>query len=366
MTPRERALSILSGKQPDAVPWFGDLDYFATSLIERGLKPADFKASDAYIDWHRDLGVGYYLQGYWPFHSIIENCRVTEWKEGLCRYKQVETPHGTVRECWEWLPVAFAEAPTEHFIKSAADIPAYRYMIENTRFEPNYAFAHTRRRQVGEMGLVLCYLPKSPLMQLVALDAGIMTVVDLFSDATDEFEELLDAMRKSHDLAAQIALDSPAEVLMIPENLSSECIGPKWYEAYMRDYEATWARRIALAGKHSCIHLDGTLKGLLREVCSAGLTFIEALTPAPVGDLAIEEWAALSGNSTTILWGGMPGVYFTDHISDTEFDRHVKNVLQVMRSEPRYVLGVADQVPPDGLERRLKRVGQLIQEYGVY
>ena len=33
-----------------------------------------------------------------------------------------------------------------------------------------------------------------------------------------------------------------------------------------------------------------------------------------------------------------------------------------MRSEPRYVLGVADQVPPDGLERRIRRVAELADE----
>ena len=31
-----------------------------------------------------------------------------------------------------------------------------------------------------------------------------------------------------------------------------------------------------------------------------------------------------------------------------------------MVKEPRYVLGVADQVPPDGLEERVKRVGELV------
>ncbi|MCK7482675.1 MAG: hypothetical protein M0C28_40295 [Candidatus Moduliflexus flocculans] len=63
MTERRRVLTLLSGGTPDRVPWFGDLDYWATSLIGRGERPADFKASDAYIDWHRDLRCGYYLQG---------------------------------------------------------------------------------------------------------------------------------------------------------------------------------------------------------------------------------------------------------------------------------------------------------------
>ena len=53
-------------------------------------------------------------------------------------------------------------------------------------------------------------------------------------------------------------------------------------------------------------------------------------------------------------------------VPDEEFDRHVKAVLSVMRENPRYVLGVADQVPPDGLEYRVKRVRELVDQYGVY
>ncbi len=67
MNQRERVLAVLNGQKPDRVPWFGDLDYWATALIGRGQKPQDFKRSDAYLDWHRDLGVGFYLQGYFPF-----------------------------------------------------------------------------------------------------------------------------------------------------------------------------------------------------------------------------------------------------------------------------------------------------------
>jgi hypothetical protein len=127
-----------------------------------------------------------------------------------------------------------------------------------------------------------------------------------------------------------------------------------------------WAREIKEAGKFSCIHLDGTLKGLLKQESQVGLSFIEAMTPAPVGDLAVENWAGWVGQTDTILWGGVPGVYFTDMVSNEEFDRFIKSVLKVMITEPRYVLGVADQVPPDGLESRIRRVRQLVDDNGVY
>ena len=80
----------------------------------------------------------------------------------------------------------------------------------------------------------------------------------------------------------------------------------------------------------------------------------------------IEKWAEWSGNTRTVLWGGLPGVFFTELVTDAEFDLHVRRVLEVMRSTPRYVLGVADQVPPDGLERRVRRVAELVELYGAY
>jgi uroporphyrinogen-III decarboxylase len=366
MTPRQRILTILQGKQPDQVPWCGDLDYWANSLIKRGLKPEGFILSDDYINWHRDLGVGFYLQGYFPYEQVLNNCNVKEWYEGYRRFKEIGTPYGSVRECWEYIPASFCEAPVEHFLKSEADIPAMKFIYENCIFEPDYKIAEMRKRQVGDQGIVLCYLPKSPFMHLVALEAGIVAVTMTALTAPDDFSELLQTMKKAFDKAARIAVESPAEVLMIPENLSSEMVGPEFFEMYMSDYQEEWTARISAAGKYSFIHIDGTLAGLLRQEASVGFNVLEALTPYPVGDMKFEELLPFIGDSKSILWGGIPGSYFTECVSDEEFEKHVRHILSVMTTEPRFVLGVADQVPPDGLERRVKRVSELVTEYGKY
>jgi uroporphyrinogen-III decarboxylase len=366
VTPREQVLKILQGETPDRVPWFGDLDYLACALIAQGRKSSDFASTGDYIEWHRDLGVGFYLQGTFPFNTFVENCEVKTWKDGHRRYRTISTPKGDLQECWQYIPDSYAEGPVEHLVKSEADLAALRYLYENTRWEADYAYALRRQEQIGDQGILVCYVPKSPFMHLVALDAGITAVTFAQMNAPDEFAETLAAMEKVFDEAAQISVDSPAEVLMIPENLSSEMVGPGMFEKYMRAYQTKWVARIADAGKHSLIHMDGTLKGLLRQEASVGFTVIEAMTPEPVGDLAIEQWASLADNPKTILWGGIPGVYFTEHVDDEEFDRHVEHVLSVMRKAPRYVLGVADQVPPDGLERRIRRVSQLVDKYGVF
>jgi uroporphyrinogen-III decarboxylase len=251
-------------------------------------------------------------------------------------------------------------------MKTEEDIPAMKYIYENTRFEPDYDFALQRLEQVGDQGVVLCYLPKSPFMHLMALEAGVMAITMAAFTKPDEFQELLGTMKKAFDQAAQIAVDSPAEFLMIPENLSSEMVGPDFFSLYMKDYQTEWTQKIKAAGKYSLIHIDGTLGGLLHEEAGVGFTILEALTPYPVGDLRIEELAGVAGDSASILWGGLPGVYFTASVTDDEFDRHVKQVLSIMVKEPRYVLGVADQVPPDGLESRVKRVAELVEKFGRY
>jgi uroporphyrinogen-III decarboxylase len=366
MTNRERLLTILRGEQPDQVPWFGDLDYWANSLIRRGLKPKDFIHSDAYLDWHRDLGVGFYLQGYFPYKQITEGCTIRDWNEGNRHYKQVNTPVGSVRECWEYIPTSFSEGPVEHFIKSGEDLKVLKYIYENTRFESDYDLAFLRKKQVGGEGVVLCYLPKSPFMHLMALEAGVEAVTMAALTMPDEFSELLDVMKKTFDQAAEIAVNSPAEVLMIPENLSSEMVGSDFFNLYMKAYQEEWTTKIRQAGKYSFIHIDGTLSGLLEPEAQVGFTVLEALTPYPVGDVKFEDLEALAGDSKSILWGGIPGSYFTDCVDDEEFDRHVIHLLDIMKKRPRFVLGVADQVPPDGLERRVRRVGELVSLHGKY
>lgn len=366
MSPRERILAILKGDQPDQVPWFGDLDYWANSLVRRGLKPKDFILSDDYLRWHRDLGVGFYLQGYFPYKQFLPGCKVKEWFEGRRHYKEIDTPVGSVRECWEYIPTSFSEGPVEHFLKSASDIPVMKYIYNDIRFEPDYQLADLRRQQVGDQGVVLCYLPKSPFMHLMALEGGVEAVTLTALTTTDEFGELLDIMKTAFDIAAQIALDGPAEVLMIPENLSSEMVGPDLFKLYMSGYQTEWTTRIREAGKYSFIHIDGTLSGLLKQEASVGFTVLEALTPYPVGDVKFEDIEALAGDSTSILWGGVPGSYFTDCVDDEEFERHIRYLLSIMVKKPRFVLGVADQVPPDGLERRVRRVAELVGETGCY
>jgi hypothetical protein len=364
MTVRERVLAVLRGQKADAVPWLGDLSYWIHYLESSGKMPDRYR-EDGMFQLHRDLGVGFYLQGYFPFKTKYEGVTFTNETTGNRLVSRIDTPVGTVREVYETLPESYTAARTEHLVKDVRDLKVIRYLYEHTFYEPDYELASRRYDLIGDNGVVLCYLPRSPFMDVAVALAGIQATTFAMLDDPDEFNETMEVMEKKSDEAALIALHSPAECLMIPENISSEVIGKRFFEAYMKSYEEKWNGEIKKAGKFSFVHMDGTMKGLIREVSSTGFRVMEALTPAPVGDLPIEEirsWV----QPDTVIWGGIPGLYFTDLVSDSDFDEFVKRILTVMRSEPRYVLGVADQVPPECRFERIKRVSELVQEFGGY
>lgn len=364
MTVRQRALSVLNRRKPDVVPWLGDLAYWVNWLDRADRLPDKYKGDGLY-QLHRDLGVGFYLQGYFPFREIHDGVEIIDEEAGDRRVTRVRTPYGDIQETHIYLPDSYTSARTEHFIKDWRDLAPLRYLYEHTYYEPNYELARRRYDLVGDNGLVLCYLPKSPFMELVALKAGIEAVTYALTDAPDEFAETLMVMARKHGEAAQISLDSPAECLMIPENLSSESVGKRLYHQYVRSYETHWIECIRQAGKYSYIHIDGTLRGLMREVSQAGFTVLEAVTPEPSGDIPVEElWKWAEGE--TIIWGGLPGVMFSDLVSDAEFDAFVIRVLAVFKTKPRYVLGVADQVPPYARWERIARVAELVERHGRY
>ena len=364
MTNRERLLTLLDGRTPDRVPWFGDLDYWYSAAKRAGMLDEKY-LGDGYFKLSRDLGAGFYLQGYMPFRMESDGVEFeTRESDGVVTTVMV-TPKGTLTEISKWLPASSSYGYVKHFVEHDGDLAAFAYYIENLRYSPDYAEASRRGDIVGDNGVVLCYTPRTPFMQMATTYSGVVSLIYLLADYPDETNRLLQLMEEKFDIGARLAVDSPAECIMIPQNLSSEAVGLKFYEQYLRPAETKWLKWIKDTGKTSFIHMDGTLRGLLPQVVKTGYDVIEAATPAPAGDMTMRE-IACAVNGEAVVWGGLPGALFTPIVSDREFEEHVISVLEVMREKPRYVLGVADQVPPDGMLSRVAAVAGLCDKYGRY
>lgn len=369
MTERERVLAILNHQQPDQLPWLADLAYYVDALKITGEYPAQYQDTcwdNGLQAMHRDYGPGFYLQGYHPFRTLSQGWEKQEEKRGDTTVTTIITPVGQLRQVKQYSPKSFSTGILEHFVKDIDDLKTYLWVAQHSSFQPDYDLARHRYETVGDNGVVLCYTPKSPLMDLLALYAGVENLTYLVMDEEEEFSAILEELGTLYDTPCRIALESPAECLMIPENISSECAAP-FYQRYMKAYHQKWTAAIREMGKFSFVHQDGTVRGLISQLSKEShFDVIEAVTPLPAGDVDIAEVASLVDDST-IIWGGIPGGMFReDSCSDEEFDEHVLRCIQVMTSAPRYVLGVADQVVPGSSVRRIRRVRELVDQYGKY
>ena len=371
MNPRERILAVFNGETPDRVPWFGDLTWWVNSKAQHGGLPSELLSDrglfyETLLEFHREFNVGLYFGPEpYPFEVAYDDTvQVTNERRGPVARETIETPVGTLVQEHTSLPDA-GGSRTMRQVKSPADLRTLRYLVEHSHYEPKYEPLLRRYPQVQELGIVHTCLPKTPALHLMTDLAGIQIFVDLWLDARAELEETIEVMDQKYGEGAEVAVESPAEFVWSPATLSSETVGETFFEMYVAGYLRKWVGRLRETGKRSAIHMDGTLRGLIAQTAAIGYDAIEAVTPQPVGDITLQEARELVGPDT-ILWGGIPSVFFTPLVDDDQFEQHVREVLSVMTGEPRYVLGSADQVPPTAHPQRILRVAELVERYGAY
>jgi hypothetical protein len=68
----------------------------------------------------------------------------------------------------------------------------------------------------------------------------------------------------------------------------------------------------------------------------------------------------VANNETLILWGGVPGVMFAPPYTWNQMEAHVRRLVDCWQGRP-FVVGVADQVPPDGNIAFCRKIAQVLQ-----
>ena len=364
MNERNLLLKVLKGEVPERKPWFADLSYLHSSLQMKGELDKKYFGDKGYLEFYKDLGAGicFYPPFLWKTRypdNIIYN-EMEENGKKQCTYR---TPIGNIRSVQKFLPTTYTWAYTEHFVKNMEDLRIMLYIFENRKYTADYESFNAIECLWGSNGIATGIAPISvaPLQKLLTRWAGVEKTVELYIDETDEFEEILLRIQNSEDPVFEIISQSPAQYIEFPENLSSEITGKTLFEKYNMPYYKMRIDQLHKTGKFVGIHIDGTLSSCLPLLEKCGFDVAEAVTPAPLGDIDVEKLRKVAGREI-VIWGGIPGALFSGRYSEETFENHVRRVLDVFRDDARFVLGVADQVPSDGLIARVKKVGQIVSE----
>ncbi len=361
MNIRERATAIFKGETPDRMPWFSDLSYWVLGQRSMGKMPDEYRGAEGYLKLHKDLGVGIFAFAPMVHRTLHDEAafKSSMKQEGDLRIHEIQTPEGVLRTAYCYSDVTFSTATVEYAVKTPDDLRALRSYYGDERVEPDFEKYSEIQSLWGDQGIAVLWAPRSPLGQLAVQWAGVTNLSYLIADHPEAVEETLALIAEKQDPIYDIICDSPAPVIEIGDNLSGETMGGL-FEKYSTPYFMKRVEQLHGVGKYMGVHLDGTMRGLITKVADTGLDYIEAITPAPVGDVLVEELFTLV-NEETILWGGVPGAMFAPPFTWDQVQPFVEDIIHRYGPPGRFILCSADQVPVNGDIDYVKRIADLVE-----
>jgi hypothetical protein len=366
LTPRRRLLAMLRGEPVDHVPAIADLSWWHAAHGGGQFSPTVGGSAHwlpQLLDLHRRTGAAIHLNTgaflkpvFRAGVQIEQRCHEGVFTHGLI------TPRGNLTERRVWSPENWSWGIERHLINSLDDLRLLRWAYEGLRYVPCWDDFRRVESLVGELGVSFVNLGYSGMGFLMSRYAGVEQTVMFSVDAPEELEQTVAVLNEGHARGFEAAADGPCDVLFATDNLSADVQSPPWF----RRYSAAHYRRLAAiahgAGKVVSMHIDGRLRGLLRELADCGIDAADAVTPAPWGDLTPQQCRDEAGDRL-VLSGGVPPDSFAASVPIEEFDRQVQAWLYLRRHTGGLVIAPGDQLPPDG---DLDRVTRMVQAAGDY
>jgi uroporphyrinogen-III decarboxylase len=372
MSSRERLRAALASQPTDRVAWSPCVDgYFLSSL------PEDQKLDEAGL--HRTIGSDALLRHVMVFTSTgpmlvgrrpsVANPRVEirierSSEQGLrIRY---ETAVGTLTEELYSNP----ESPnipwfTRRKLQSIEDVKIFMHALETARCEPDFERFESAVEGLGDDGLVTTSGPASPMERLINIDMGVEALTYALHDDPDTMEACFALMHEAHLEAYRIIAESPAEVVISYENLSTTLTSPANYVRFDLPHCNDYADVCHDAGKLYLTHMCGRLEGFAEQLEQARQDGFVDIAPAPTGDVrmgvAKRSWAR-----DRVLVGGVDATASTS-LGPEELRRYVRDLLDEVRREAGsldgFIVGTGDALPKNTPLRNLHAITQAVRDY---
>lgn len=363
MTHRERIMAPFRGVRPDRPAWLADLSYWYGAMDSAGKLPGQYRGREGFKKLHEDLGVGcYYLYGASGYTTSSEGIEFHQEEKDGVRIRRWRTPVGEISDRWEYIPVSYCWAHSGYAVNSVADLRVVQDMFSRYRHAPAPDSYTAQAEFLGESGVAISAVPRSPLPALLADWCGVMNTIYLIADEPSAVQDTLAVIDRANEAAFECVAAGPAELLHFCDNLDSGNCG-SYFEPFMEEYYARRLRQLHTAGKVAVVHLDGAVRGLLPKLARCGFDGVESITPGPVGDVEIEELRTVMANPRTIVWGGVPGAMFAPPWKAEDIRRHTRRLLDALWPAGRLIVGSADQIPPDGDIEFCRIIAETIEEY---
>lgn len=351
----ERVANLLAGRKPDRLPWLPELN---EGFVRRVL--------------NRPAPAGHIGGGREDYPAMEAECAARIRADHLhrvisvrTRRRRVEveqagdvtifhTPAGDLRQNQHWDADSGSIYTYEHLIKGTESFAAYRAMVQDELYEPDYEAAAAA---IAASGLATIDVPATPLMHLLMWIMDVQPTLMAVMDAREHMVELMAAMHEKNKEYYRLAAAGPGQIFRPMEDTSAMLTGPAMYADHCVAHLNDYAEIVHAHGKLFVPHMCGHLGGMLDVLADVDLDGIEAITPPPLGNADLPDMRRRLGQ-VWLIGGVDPSMYAT--ATPEGMTRHVRNTLDAMRGDRHFVLG-HEEIPAAAKMENVAAVAALVE-----
>jgi len=361
MTKREKYLRALSNERTDELVYAPNFDYWLACAEKERTLPSRYegmsrndivRSMDAYI-WNRCAGL----------REVVDaSVKYTLKRVGRDDVTEIMTPVGEVRGVMSATEGEHRSmAATEHYIKTTADIKVMKYIAEATDYLPDYETTRAALNETGGDGVVLNSHYCVPFIQFAKTDAGYADAFYIFADHRGEVDGLLEVYREKFLQAYGLLARGPADIIATGDNMDGVMISPPLFMEYAAPFYRELKKITSEHGKLLETHWCGRTENLLGLVPETGIDIVEAIVTEPMAPVTLTGALDML-RGEVVLQGGIPSVLLCDETCTAdEFKRYIYETICPLKSRRGFVLGMADNVPPNADFSRVEMIAGLIK-----
>ena len=363
MTIRERMMSVYQNKLPDQIPVSIYKRYHRSGTVERmarniGLGIIDFYPVVSLLapPWHTYEGYISEVKG------ADLNIKFT-WKNGkMIEIRTYETPVGTVSQHLSKDPIYGSDWVDKYYIENIEDYKIMQYIIENTVFRKNEEKIVEKIKDLGEDGVVLGRVDRSPYQKLLIELAGperFLTDLLVNPKPVIELMEVIDAKL---DEQFKMVLESKVDLIWQPDNITSDMTPPKYYQKYCLPFYEKHGKQCREVGKPYIVHMDGRINALKDLIAKSQIDVIESFSFHEMsGDLPISEAKALWPDKVIIP--NFPASLCEK--TDEEIVNFLKKIIDEIGRNNPFMIQISEDIPPGSWKHVLPVLCKFMQKEGL-
>jgi len=214
----------------------------------------------------------------------------------------------------------------------------------------------------GDLGLPTMYIPRVTVQDLYLNTMGVEQAIFAIHDYPDTVEAYFAALNDCHDRLIDLVVESPFEIVNFGDNIHASTLPPELYETYVQPAYHRRCERLQAAGKFAHAHWDGDTGPLLPYAKQSMLDGIEAITPAPQGDVTLEQIKEGLGDDVFLI-DGLPAIYFDEMFPVSVLQECTHRLIELFA--PKLILGISDEISSTGDIERIRVVGEIVDEYNA-